>query len=116
MKIFKTVLLCSLLIASTAKASSLEEQQSVRDRVLATKGAVEQGELIFTSTCALCHGHAGSGGQGRPLAKRSFDPDRWFTTISKGRTRGSNRMPAYDNSLSEEQRWQVITYLQSLSN
>ena len=114
MRIFSLVFLCSLLLITTLRASAPEEP-STKDRVLGAMNAAEQGEIVFNTTCALCHGHSGSGGQGRPLQNRSFDPDRWFSTISKGRTRGSKRMPAFENSLSEEQRWQVIAYLISIS-
>lgn len=108
--------LVSLGLSMTAMpASAPENQGPMKNTVLDTAIAVEQGERIFATTCALCHGHRGAGGQGRPLAGRTFDAESWFNIISKGQTRGSNRMPPYENSLSEEQRWQLIAYLKSLN-
>ena len=109
------VLVSLSLSLATMPASAPENQGSMENTVLGTATAAEEGERIFGTTCALCHGHKGTGGQGWPLAGRTFDAESWFNIISKGQTRGSKRMPPYENSLSEEQRWQLIAYLKSLN-
>ena len=116
MRISNYVLVSLMLSMAITPAADSENQYSIKNIVLDTAGAVEEGEKIFGATCALCHGHKGTGGQGRPLAERAFDPESWFNIISKGRTRGGKRMPPYENSLSEEQRWQLIAYLKSLND
>ena len=116
MRIASHSALCFMLGMSSVFASGDGEQLSLQKRVLASPESAKSGERIFNSTCAYCHGHRGRGGQGRPLNKRSFEAGRWFKIISEGRTRGSKRMPSFEASLNEEQRWQLIAYLQTLND
>ncbi len=75
---------------------------------------IAAGESLFNRNCTVCHGKAGAGGRSRPLAGRTFDAQYLFTTISKGRKRGSLLMPPWEKTLREEQRWQLVAYIQSL--
>jgi mono/diheme cytochrome c family protein len=88
--------------------------------------AVVRGRALFLDNCASCHGEAADG-QGpaavglRPppanLAGPAIVPahsDAYlFYRLTIGK-RGS-AMPAFGNSLSETERWEVIAYLRSLS-
>lgn len=76
------------------------------------------GKGIYQLSCLGCHG-----AQGNNLANANFSQatfpqvlesraDFYFWTLSEGRL--AKGMPAYKSSLSEEQRWQVLTYLWSL--
>lgn len=103
-------------MAAAVSASSASEAISIKEYVLNSSESVEKGEKTFNTSCALCHGHGGAGGQGRPLNNRSFEAERWFNTISKGRTRGSKRMPPFESSLTENQRWELIAYLKTLND
>ncbi|MBI4186160.1 MAG: c-type cytochrome [Chloroflexi bacterium] len=79
----------------------------------------QEGEKIYQQSCLGCHGITGSNvaaadfnaaGSSAQIEER---PDFYFWTVSEGRlTKG---MPPFKSSLSEEQRWKVLTYLWTLS-
>jgi mono/diheme cytochrome c family protein len=87
---------------------------------------VEWGRAVYSSNCMQCHGPRGDGtgpagiGLNPPpadftkLADRfARTPDRQFWIVSEGFPGSS--MPAWKARLSEEQRWQVITYESTLA-
>ena len=80
--------------------------------------AQEAGKKLYQQSCLGCHG-----AKGNNLAESDFSttdypqsleerPDFYFWVLSEGRL--DKGMPPYKSSLSEEQRWQVLTYLWSL--
>jgi cytochrome c oxidase cbb3-type subunit 3 len=79
-------------------------------------GALAQGRQLYLAfNCAGCHGAAGGGGIGPPLAD-----DQWiyggadaniYATIVQGRPNG---MPAFGPALSGEAVWKLAAYVQSL--
>lgn len=92
--------------------------------------AIEAGEAIFQVNCATCHGPEGKGdGPGA----EGLDPkpadltdgtmmgdlsDGYlFWRVSKGGAIEpfTSAMPAWENVLTEEQRWQAISYIRSLT-
>jgi len=79
--------------------------------------AAAAGKTIFARSCAACHGPAGSGTGNVPsLANGPVQaaPDgAIFWYITKGDV--DNGMPSWQ-SLSGEQRWQVVTYIKSLKS
>ncbi len=85
----------------------------------------ERGRRLFEASCAVCHG---VGADGRGPASRGLDPppadlhdggrlarhgDAFlFWRISVGRS--GTAMPAFEGSLTEEERWAILRYLRSL--
>jgi len=84
----------------------------------------EKGQKLYNVYCRMCHGETGLGDG---AAGSSLDPKpanfhrgkvqrqtdgALFYKVSNGR--GS--MPAFKNSLSEEQRWQLVSYIRKLPN
>jgi high-affinity iron transporter len=91
------------------------------------RGALDlaAGRQIFQSTCASCHGAAGQGGLavGSPTAPRppaigtaavmqDVTPGLMYRVISVGIT--GTPMPGFGNTLTSEQRWNVVGYVNSL--
>src|SRR5713226_2676383 len=78
--------------------------------------AIEAGRKIFASGCALCHGSDGQGGRGPNLRERVFwhplDEETLYKAVQKG-IPGSEMPPA---NLPEEQAWQVVAYVRSLTS
>jgi mono/diheme cytochrome c family protein len=84
---------------------------------------VNQGKLIYDDRCADCHGDLGKGDgaaatdlEPRPadltrpaLAEQSDD------IIFKEITDGKQPMPSYKTKLTDEQRWQVVRYVRTLT-
>jgi cytochrome c oxidase cbb3-type subunit 3 len=81
------------------------------------KSALAEGRFLYTSfNCAGCHGEAGGGGIGPPLAD-----DRWiygssdasiYASIIQGRPNG---MPAFGPQLTGEPVWKLAAFVKSLS-
>jgi mono/diheme cytochrome c family protein/cbb3-type cytochrome oxidase subunit 3 len=86
---------------------------------------LEQGSLLYAENCAECHGPQGKG-DGPAAASLSAMPARftdqsWMAQRSGGELFAAVRdglggdMPAYGESLSEVEIWNVVGYLRSLS-
>ena len=90
--------------------------------------SIAEGKQLFTAGCLPCHGAAGKGDgpaavslerDGKPIhAGNLSDPKLWqqsdgaiFWKISEGKT----PMPAFQESFSEEQRWQIVNYVRTLA-
>ena len=90
--------------------------------------SLTQGKELYVAACLPCHGTAGKGDgvaaatlerNGTPVRPGNLsDPKLWqqsdgtiFWKISEGRT----PMPAFQEALSEEQRWQIVTYVRTLA-
>lgn|SRR5579872_1297530 len=79
--------------------------------------AAAAGKTVYSNACITCHGPAGQGtGNVPPLvtgAAQSASDGEVFWYITKGDV--ENGMPSW-KSLPEDQRWQVVTYIKSLSS
>jgi alcohol dehydrogenase (cytochrome c) len=70
----------------------------------------ERGQLVFTQTCASCHGAEGNGGHGGPaLTSTVLDAGSAAATIYNGR----NQMPAFGQLLTAEEIGDVAAYIVS---
>lgn len=80
--------------------------------------ARDAGQAIYQRTCMGCHGADGSNIAGADFSTLDFaqsleeSPDFPFWILSEGRL--DIGMPPFKFSLSEEQRWQVLTHIRSL--
>jgi mono/diheme cytochrome c family protein len=93
--------------------------------------SMERGASIYAEKCAACHGDAGMGdgqqGKGLPLPVaalalpqfyRAASPAEWFTIVTRGNI--ERFMPPFGGAsemgegLTEQQRWDVVAYAQSL--
>jgi len=78
--------------------------------------AVSQGKTYYRAyNCNGCHA-AGGGDSGPPLMdgrwRYGADPASIFTTIRQGRPNG---MPAFGERIPEDQIWQLVAYVRSMS-
>ncbi len=93
--------------------------------------AIEAGEETFNTLCATCHGEEGKGdGPGaaeldpKPadlsddMMMSSLSDGYLFWRVSKGGDLEpfNSAMPAWESGLTKSQRWQVISYLRTLSD
>ncbi len=80
--------------------------------------AIQAGQDVYQARCAACHGADASGGLPETpnftTAEISddlgADPGRYFCSVSEG----LGTMPGFGSALSEQEIWQVLTYLRSL--
>lgn len=79
---------------------------------------VEAGKALFTGKlgCYGCHGQAGGGGMGPSLADNQWiyggDEATIHETLVNGRPNG---MPKFGGAATDEELWQVVAFVQSLS-
>jgi cytochrome c oxidase cbb3-type subunit 3 len=78
--------------------------------------ALSEGKRLFTwYNCSGCHANGG-GGMGPPLMDEKWiygsDPENIFATIEEGRPNG---MPSFRGRIPEQQIWQLVAFVQSLS-
>ena len=91
------------------------------------KVSVERGRLLYSVTCAQCHGAdaTGNGIVGAALVNKPADltsdvvqnksDGSLFITISSGITvNGQIRMPALNENLTVRDRWDVVNFIRSL--
>lgn len=100
--------------------------RGARSTIRATPGNLTEGQALYTENCARCHGAKGLG-DGK--AGRSLVPSpallRWLIqmpmsgdeyllwAISEGGERFGTDMPAFKQTLSEEDIWKIIAYMRS---
>jgi putative heme-binding domain-containing protein len=107
----------ALLVAVLLPLAAQHEKQedSVKQRFLGNKDAIEAGRQLFATGCAACHGAEGEGGRGPNLRERIYwhpiDADALYKVVQKGIPAGG--MPAA--GLSEDQTWQVVAFVRSLT-
>jgi len=78
--------------------------------------AMGEGKRLFDSyNCSGCHAHGG-GGMGPPLMDDQWiygsRPANIFATIVEGRPNG---MPSFRNKIPDQQVWELVAFIQSMS-
>jgi mono/diheme cytochrome c family protein len=104
------------------------EYQGKTDPYTGDAAAISAGQQIFTTTCETCHGATGAGDGPAASALnpkpadlkdlvKTLSDDYMFWRISEGGAFApfNSAMPAQKNNLTEEQIWQVISYIKTLS-
>lgn len=111
------VLFSILLVGNWhAEASAGEDAKSYTEEELRRSDWIDEGMQKFNSACTYCHGNKGQGGKVKSFTERSgWDPRAIHDVITNGRTRGSNVMPPWGGSLSDEEIWMLVAYIKSLS-
>lgn len=83
----------------------------------------DPGQLLFLGfakeevNCARCHGPEGQGGTEAPSLKNVFSKyreDEILDIIDFGKGEGKDAMPAFGESLTEEELQQILQFLQQL--
>ncbi len=98
--------------------------KSISNPLTVTPEVVKAGKKIFAQQCVVCHGQSGKGDGptaqflGKKVANltspqvQSQTDGELFWKISNGNA----PMPGFKTILSDEQRWQVITYIRQLAS
>ena len=102
-----------LLAGATACGPALADSAQRPD--LDSPATIAAGAKRFNQNGVYCHGNAGSGGKGAALQGRhDLTPEYLFQTISNGKQRGSLLMPAWKDAFSEQEIWELGSYILSL--
>ena len=120
------LLLPCLLVSCEPAETRSEETITVPTARLSDPASIESGGALFRRYCALCHGLNADGKgvrrEGLSADPRNFHDSVWrektspadiFRTMSDGLSQSS--MPSF-RALTEEQRWDIVAYLESLGS
>jgi len=101
-----------------------EEYKSLKNPLFPTDSNLSSARQIYGDECAQCHGERGQGDgpEARshyPLPADLTDAKR-MATVKDGEifyqiTAGRRPMPSYKNRLTQDQRWQLVLFVRSLS-
>jgi putative heme-binding domain-containing protein len=109
------VLAVFMAVALPLAAQHEKEGAKPRHPFIGDAKAISAGKATFVSGCAACHGAEGQGGRGPSLRERvmwhPLDDEVLFAAIQKGIPSGG--MPP--SNLPEDQAWQVVAYVRSLT-
>jgi mono/diheme cytochrome c family protein len=113
-----TALVASVLALDNSTAHDVQKtSQELKNPYSGQPKAIKAGRKLFVEKCARCHGHDAEGSSSVPAlvgeTTLSVPDNVIFSYITRGDV--GNGMPSWA-SLPERQRWQVVTYLKSLSN
>lgn len=118
------ILLFTPLVASTQETAEWTAPDNYQDRVspfVFENAAVSNGRDLYDKNCLSCHGNPGQGNYAQldPLPHDPASED--FQDQSDGSlyykiTMGKGLMPAFQNVLSETERWNLVAYIRSFND
>ena len=112
MRVIATV---CLAVALPLAAQLEKEGDKPKHPFIGDPQAIAAGQKLFAAGCAACHGAEGQGGRGPNLYERVFwhplDEDTLYKAVQKGIPAGG--MPPAN--LPEDQAWQVVAFVRSLT-
>jgi PQQ-dependent dehydrogenase (methanol/ethanol family) len=104
------------LVAFGVEMLFAQQADTTRNPLGNSPAAIASGQRVYDQTCQSCHGPAGQGDRGPGLNAGTFTRGRedgdLFHTIREG-VPGS-QMPPF-RGLSDEQVWQLVSYIRSLT-
>ncbi|WP_107685605.1 c-type cytochrome [Niastella koreensis] len=110
-------------VAQTPKWMAPKEADDLKNPLVANSHILAAGKALYTANCGPCHGDKGRG-DGPAAAGLNPKPadhtsafvqnesdGSLFWKITEGRT----PMPSYKKTFTDEQRWEIVTYIRSLA-
>jgi mono/diheme cytochrome c family protein len=108
--------------ADAAVAEVPEEAKGIKNPVRPTPKSLEDGQLIYSSQCAMCHGSAGDG-RGELVERFGYEmPDFTDAEFQSQRTdgelfyvltHGHGKMRGQGGRLDDKTRWNLVNYVRS---
>ncbi len=114
----------SAATASSNGWKAPETAKSIKNPFKGDPKVIEAGKKLFAQQCATCHGNSGKGDgpAGKYLGKKLPDfTSETFQQQTDGEifwkiSNGNAPMPTFKEILTEEQRWQVVNFIRTLSS
>lgn len=127
MKLITAILItCCFAVALTVVATTQDNwaaparASAKKNPIPADAASIGRGKAVYTAECFTCHGPSGKGDgpQAAQLEKnpgnltklQGQSPGALFWKVSEGK----KPMPTFSTKLSEQQRWDVVNYIQTL--
>ena len=84
---------------------------------LGSPDRISKGRHKFIATCGYCHGQEGDAGKNRAFRERpaDWDPVYLHDTIVNGKRNGANVMPWWGGTMPDDEIWNIVAYIKSLS-
>ena len=116
--------------AVSQDAKKAEEEWKVPARAAKKKSptpaddkSIARGKTVYTKECQSCHGDTGRGDgpKAKEIEKHPgnlADPKMWDQTdgaLFYKTTEGKKPMPAFDKTLKDDERWDVVNYMRTLA-
>jgi mono/diheme cytochrome c family protein len=100
-----------------------KEAQIIKNPITGNAVALAEGKKLYVTNCAPCHGDKGKGDGPAAQALVPKPADHSSAVVQSETdgslywklTQGRNPMPAYGKILTEQQRWELVTYIRTLS-
>lgn len=97
--------------------------QDVKNPFAGDKAVLAEGTTLYSTNCAPCHGNKGKGDGPAAMALTPKPADHTSALIQSETdgslfwklSEGRNPMPAYKKILTDKQRWELISYIRTLS-
>lgn len=110
------------LIAQSGNWDAPESASNLKNPYQGLDKATLSGKVLYEQLCAICHGKKGKGDgvAGMALTPRpsNFTKDKVQSqtdgAIYWKMTEGKSPMASYKESLTEEQRWQLVNFIRSM--
>jgi mono/diheme cytochrome c family protein len=100
-----------------------DDAKKVKNPVASNADSLAAGEQLFSDNCVLCHGEKGVGdGPGAKTIKvkpANFTDPKLQASETDGSlfwkmTNGRGPMPSWRDTLSDQERWQLVNYIRKL--
>ena len=100
-----------------------KEADAIKNPLAGNTETLKYAKVIYTTYCSPCHGDKGKGdgvaasGLAKKPADHSSDLVQKQTdgALFWEMTEGNNPMPAYKTTLTDNQRWELVNYIRTLS-
>ncbi|MDN3657903.1 cytochrome c [Ferruginibacter paludis] len=125
-----TISILFLLFAVISKAQvkggkwiAPKSADAVKNPVVPDAATLKEAKTIYTTYCMPCHGSKGKG-DGVAAAGLAIKPADHTSTFIQNQTDGAlfwemseghNPMPSYKTTLTEKQRWELISYIRTFA-
>ena len=99
--------------------------RAVKNPIKVTTEGLKAAAKLFQQNCAICHGKAGAGNgpaaKSLPREPANFTNTKMMRKATDGElfwkmSTGRPPMPSWQDKLSETERWQLVSYLRTLSS
>lgn len=114
----------SIVLYSTRDWNVPEAARNLQNPVPPTDNSIREGMTSYSTHCQSCHGERGDG-KGPRAEKLSIAPTDFTDARAMGRitdgelfwkiSHGRRPMPAFQDKLTEQERWQLVDYIRVLA-